>query len=39
MHLLMTIIGAPPPEGLGATWNDLRQARTIVNLREIDALV
>jgi aminoglycoside phosphotransferase (APT) family kinase protein len=39
MHLLMTIIGAPPPEGLGTAWNDLRHARTIANLRSIDALV
>jgi len=39
VHLLMTIIGAPPPEGLATEWNQRRRALTIDNLREIDQLI
>ena len=39
VHLLMTIIGTPPPEGVATDWNERRRALTIANLREIDQLV
>lgn len=39
VHLLMTIIGAPPPEGLATEWNQRRRALTVANLREIDQLI
>lgn len=39
LHLLMTIIGAPPPEGRSTAWTDRRRTLTLVNLRAVDALV
>ena len=39
VHLLMTIIGAPPPEGHTTAWNEQRRARTVANLRAIDAMI
>jgi aminoglycoside phosphotransferase (APT) family kinase protein len=39
VHLLMTIIGAPPPEGLATAWTRRRRQLTIANLRQVDALV
>ncbi len=39
LHLLMTIVGAPPPEGRGAGWAGRRRTVTLANLRAVDALV
>ncbi|WP_168207637.1 phosphotransferase family protein [Microlunatus elymi] len=39
VHLLMTIIGAPPPEGHTTAWTAQRRNRTITNLRAIDAQI
>lgn len=39
VQLLMTIIGAPPPEGLATEWNRRRRELTVANLRQIDALL
>ncbi|GAB3921056.1 hypothetical protein GCM10011575_16740 [Microlunatus endophyticus] len=39
VHLLMTIIGAPAPEGLATEWNRRRRELTIANLVAIDRLV
>lgn len=37
VHLLMTIVNAPAPEGTATAWNDHRRERTLANLRELDA--
>lgn len=39
VQLLMTIIGAPPPEGHTTAWNEQRRARTVANLRWVDARI
>ncbi|WP_195908934.1 phosphotransferase family protein [Microlunatus sp. Gsoil 973] len=39
VHLLMTIIGAPPPEGLATAWTRRRRQLTVANLRQVDGLV
>jgi hypothetical protein len=36
--LLMTIIGAPPPEGLATDWDRRRRDLTVTNMQQIDAL-
>lgn len=37
VHLLLTIIAAPPPEGDASDWSPSRRSNTLANLAEIDA--